>query len=97
MEFRKIFESLASCSLYILPQAHRLAGWVAETTWGRSSAYKQEHLQTTEKLNWIDYFHTGSSKADDVQFLINWGLTPDNLHFFSIENAPFPPSLSWPT
>lgn len=71
MEFHKIFESPALHSLELLLKAHRLPGWEAETTMGRTSAYKQEHLQRTEKLNSINYFHTGFSKADEVQFLIN--------------------------
>jgi len=71
MELHKIFESSALRSLQLLLKAHRLPGWAAETTMGRTSAYKQEHLQRTEKLNSINYFHTGFSEADDVQFLIS--------------------------
>lgn len=61
---------------------------------GRTSAYKLEHLQRTEKLNIVNYFHTDFSKADDVPFLIKKGLPPDNLNLFSTENAILPPNLS---
>lgn len=61
---------------------------------GRPSAYKMEHLQRTGKLNSVNYFHADFSKADDVPFLINKDLPPDNLKLFSTENITLPPSLS---
>lgn len=58
-----------------------------------TSAYKQEYLQRTEKSSSKDYFHIGFCTADDVQFLINQGVSPDNLNFFSTENANPPNSI----